>query len=147
MLYTLKHLLVTIGLIGVVLPAGIGLTDALTEVIDLSENVRALCAIGTSDLAFFGLGWPLYRFMHLRPLRLPICPHCKKRHGNYHVPADAWPSGILICVSCGKPTRLYMNRKKPVDDGDGIPGLYLYWPEFVGFWRPVQDSTKNDVSE
>jgi len=35
-----------------------------------------------------------------------------------------------------------MTRKKPMDIGDGIPGLYLYWPEFVGLWRPVEDSPK-----
>jgi hypothetical protein len=35
-----------------------------------------------------------------------------------------------------------MSRKKPVDIEDGIPGLYLYWPEFVGLWRPVEDLTE-----
>jgi hypothetical protein len=139
MLMTRKHLLLTIGFI----VAGIELTIPLFRSAGLPEGV-GMCLMGAGGaLALFVLSWPLYRIIHLRPIGLPICPHCGKLHGNYHVPADAWPSGILVCVSCRKPTRFCMSRKRPVDRGDGIPGLYLYWPEFLGLWRPVQGSTKN----
>ena len=132
MLMTLKHLLVTIGLTGV----GVGLSP-LFMIAGLPECAAGLCVTAAGVLALFSLSWPLYRLMHLRPICLPVCPHCGKRHGNYHVPADAWPSGILVCVSCGMSTRYFMSRKKPVKIDPNIPGLYLYWPEFVGLWRRV----------
>ena len=30
-----------------------------------------------------------------------------------------------------------MSRRKPSDVKDGMPNLYLYWPEFIGLWRNV----------
>jgi len=111
-------LLLTVGLIGAALGAALGFIKPL-EIAGLPKGVVALLlAIGAFALPLFGLSWPLYRLMHLRPLCLPICPHC------------------------GKPTRFCMSRKKPVDSEDGIPGLYVYWPEFVGLWRPVEDLTE-----
>jgi hypothetical protein len=137
MLLTLRHLLLTV----VLVTAGIAFPVLLAGVAGLPE-VSVFWAFGGVGVALFGLGWPLYRLMHLRPIGLPRCPHCRKLHANYHAPADAWPSGVLVCVSCGKPTRFYMSRKKPLDNKSDMPGLYLYWPEFIGLWRPVEDPIK-----
>jgi hypothetical protein len=133
MLFTLKHLLLTVALIG----TGIFLPMPLLKGTGMPDGITGLCMFGGGAFTLFALGWPLYRLMHLRPIGLPPCLHCGKRHGNYHVPAEAWPCGILVCVSCGMPTRLYMSRKKPLDNKSDVPGLYLYWPEFVGIWRQV----------
>ncbi|MCX5655703.1 MAG: hypothetical protein NTY65_13775 [Planctomycetota bacterium] len=139
MLFTLKHLLLTTGLLG--LSAGLlgaVLGDLLREAVP--ESLGVLLILGCSILTLLGLSWPIYRLIHLRPLGLPFCPHCRKRHGNYHVPANAWPDAILLCVWCGKPTRLCLTRKKPADIGADVPSLYLRWPEFLGLWRPVHAS-------
>jgi hypothetical protein len=138
MLFTLKHLSLTLGLFGLGTFVFAGAFDAfLREEACLPEPLFVLLLLTTSILTVLGLSWPLYRLIHLRPLGLPFCPHCRKRHGNYHVPANAWPDAILLCVWCGKPTRLCLTRKKPADIGADVPSLYLRWPEFLGLWRPV----------
>ena len=135
MLMTLKHLFLTIVLFTSGIMSGIELARPLVKIAGMPEGLWVLFAFGGGALALFGLSWPLYRLMHLRPIGLPPCLHCGKLHGNYHVPADAWPCGILICAACGKPTRFYMSRKKPLDASADMPNLYLYWPQFVGLWR------------
>src|SRR2546421_89081 len=72
---------------------------------------------------------------HVRPIALPFCPRCGKRHGNYHIPAEAWPVCILFCHSCGQPVRLCLMRTPPADLTNDLPTLYLRWPEFLGIWR------------
>jgi hypothetical protein len=141
MLFTLKHLLLTVGLLGLgAFVFGGVFGDFLREAPGLPEPLRDLLLLGASILTVLGLSWPLYRLMRLRPLGLPFCPHCRKRHGNYHVPANAWPDAILLCVWCGKPTRLCLTRNKPAGIGTEVPSLYLRWPEFLGLWRPVHAS-------
>ena len=136
MLLTLKHLLVTIGLLAL----GVGGFLPLVGMAHLPQGISWICGLGVA-LPLLGLSWPLYRLMHLRPIGLPPCLHCGKLHGNYHVPADAWPCGVLICVWCGKPTRFHMTRKEPLDTKADMPNLYLHWPEFVGLWRAIQNPT------
>lgn len=138
MLFTLKHLSLTLGLFGLGTFVCAGAFDAFLRETGLPEPLWVLLLLTTSILTVLGLSWPLYRLIHLRPLGLPFCPHCRRRHGNYHLPADAGPCGILVCVRCGKPTRLCLTRKMPADIGADMPSLYLRWPEFLGLWRPVQ---------
>jgi hypothetical protein len=138
MLLTLKHLLLTATLMGV----GAALAGGIAHEAYAAGLPEVFCfffVLAGMAVTVFGLGWPLCRFMHLRPMVLPLCPHCGKRHGNYHIPPEAWPCAVLICVSCGKPTILYLSRKKPMDVKPDIPGLYLRWPEILGCWRRVPD--------
>jgi hypothetical protein len=138
MLMTLKHLLLTV----VVFAAGLLASAPLARSRVLPEPLPVLCVLGGGALAVLVLSWPLYRLLHLRPLGLPYCPHCGNQHGNYHCPADAWPSGILVCDICQKPTLYHMSRKRPPDPRPDMPNLYLYWPEFLGRWRLAQDPPK-----
>ena len=133
MLLTLRHLMLTL----LVFTSGSVVAVLLAQHSGMLGGLLVLYVFSGGALALLGLSWPLYRLMHLRPIGLPFCLHCGGRHGNYHVPADVWPCGILICGACGKPTRFYMSRKKPPGVNDDMPTLYLYWPEFVGFWRTV----------
>jgi hypothetical protein len=134
MLLTLRHLLVMVALALL----SIGLTALSANVgraATLPEGVSALGGLIAGCLGSLTIGWLLFRLLRLRPIGLPRCPHCGKLHGNYHVPADAWPTGILVCVWCGELTRYHMSRKKPLVVPADIPSLYLYWPEIFGFWR------------
>jgi len=132
MLFTLAHLLLTIGLLGfgAFFGAEIGQSIGAPQV---GGVIYGLVLAG-GLLALFGLSWPLYRLLHLRPLGLPFCPHCQKRHGNYHIPADAWPVCVLLCQSCGQPTRLCLKRTLSTKVSDDLPTLYLRRPEFLGIW-------------
>lgn len=142
MLLTLKHLLVTLGLIA----GGVLLGCFIARNAGLPEGSWAFIVLAVLAATVFGLGWPLYRAFHLRPLCLPRCPHCGRLHGNYHIPPEAWPCAVLICVSCGNPTRLCLSRKRPQDIGHDIPSLYLRWPEFLGLWRPVHGPKAQSVA-
>jgi hypothetical protein len=132
MLWTLNHVLLTAGLFtcGIVATAGV-----LRQTANLPEFLAVPFMCTGALLLVLGLSWPLYRLVHLRPLGLPRCPHCHKLHANYHVPAAAWPRAVLVCVSCGKPTRLCLTWRKPVDHNTDMPSLYLRWPQFLGLWR------------
>ena len=140
MLVTLKHLLVTVGLFMM----GLLILPVLHDASDRfaapeAVAVPVMIALGCGAVIF--LSWPVYRVLHLRPLILPICPRCGKRHTNYHVPAAAWPDAVLVCVHCEAPLRLLLTRKAPpnppTDIPTDIPTVNLRWPEFLGMWRKV----------
>jgi hypothetical protein len=144
MLFTLRHLLVTITLFTV----GVVVCIALFQTIGVPSNALSVLGVfGGGVLTLVFLSWPIYQILHLRPIGLPPCLHCGKSHGNYHVPADSWPCGVLICSSCGKPTRFYMSHKRPFDERDNMPILYLHWPEFLGIWRQASSLRKPPETE
>ncbi len=110
MLVTLRHLLVAIGLLVV----GVVLLPTVHAVAEESGMIPTLTLAGAIIVVIAPtmlLSWPLYKMLRLRPLILPLCPHCKKRHGNYHIPADAWPDPVLLCVHCGQPLQLLLTRR------------------------------------
>lgn len=134
MLVTLKHLLVIIALLTVgamLLPA----VHAAAEKLDATSTWIVAAAIVVMLAPTILLSWPLYKLLHLRPLILPICPHCKKRHGNYHIPADAWPVAILLCWHCGQPLRLLLTRHAPACPEPNLVSVNLRWPQFIGRWH------------
>jgi hypothetical protein len=129
MLFTLKHLLVIIAVLfgGAITGIFIARSLGLQEDSGLFSILASLLYLGIFCSSIF-------KFLRLRPLILPRCPHCNKRHGNYHIPPEAWPTTILLCISCGHPTLLHLTQKVSTDSS--IPGLYLRWPRFLGFWKP-----------
>ncbi len=134
MLLTLAHLLLTVGLIAI----GPCLGALIADSVAIPEPWKTIFVSGFTLYLLLGLSWPIYRCLHLRPMGLPFCPHCGKRHGNYHIPAEAWPVAILFCHSCGQPVRLCLMRKPPADIAKDMPTLYLRWPEFLGIWRGME---------
>lgn len=142
MLVTLKHLVVLILLAGVgastggVVQANIGLGEFMgTSVVLLSAILVPLL-----------LGWPVFRLLSLRPLILPLCPHCGKRHGNYHLPRGFGPEGVIICVHCEKPLRLVLTGAGSHAPSE-LPTVTLRWPGFLGLWRPVAPGPATAVPE
>lgn len=136
MLLQLKHLLVVIGTItaAVVLAAslrrwliGHGVSDPVAIPVGM--------AIGS---LFAGLViWPIFRVLKLRPLILPICPHCGLRHGNYHFDKESWPVGVLICTHCEQPVTLVLTEVVPPGEKLNLPTLRLRRPRFLGVWKRV----------
>jgi hypothetical protein len=76
--------------------------------------------------------WQIFKLFNLRPLILPICPACKNRHGNYHIPKDAWPDPHIICQKCESPLQLDLEGKSIKNVN--IPCVQLKSPKFLGLW-------------
>ncbi len=129
MCLNLAQLLLTLGLIT------LGMTSG--SLVPGPPELRFACILLFTALALVGLSWPIYRWLHLRPIGLPFCPHCRILCGNYHMSAEVWPTGIIQCPSCKQPIRVCMTRKPP-DVEDYIPTLYLRWPAFLGIWREAE---------
>ena len=132
MLITLKHLLVLIlllsgaGIVGVEAAKSVGLDDGISLI------VLALSYILVLPL----LGWSVFKLLCLRPLILPMCQSCGRRHGNYHIPRDAWPAAVVICIHCSKPLRLALTRGARSASSE-LPTVMLRWPGFLGLWKRV----------
>jgi len=135
MLWTLNHLLVMLLLFAVGAAVGTPVAQSTGFGEALGTLVLALVMIVVVAI----LGWPVFRLLSLRPLILPICPHCGMRHGNYHVPRDVWPAAILFCVHCDKPSRLLLRTgvRTITMEPSELPTLSLRWPGFLGIWKPV----------
>ena len=103
MLITAKHLLVLLLLMALAFTSGFGaawLVDPAGGVLGVTAGVIAAILVPLL------VAWPVFRALSLRPLILPICPHCGRRHHNYHIPRDAWPAAVVICGNCNQPLRL-----------------------------------------
>ena len=142
MLLTLRHLLLTVTLLGV----GLGSGALVPDILSVPRAWELPWMLGGSLFALLGLSWPIYRRWHLRPIDLPFCPRCGRRHSNYHVPPEAWPVGILICRHCGQAVRLCLTRVPEADSTIDLPTLCLQWPEFLGVWRKVDLITAPSAS-
>ena len=136
MLWTLKHLLVTVGMLALGM-ALLPIVHAGSDRFGVSAPVTMAAAIAAVLVPTIVFTWPIYRLLRLRPLILPLCPHCHKRHANYHIPGNAWPDAVLVCVHCQRPVRLVLSRKAVPDRRSDIPTMALGWPEFLGIWRKV----------
>jgi hypothetical protein len=137
MLITLRHLLVMILLLTMGLLGGI----PAIKWAGLGEGISLLLCVLSSILVFALLGWPAFKLLSLRPLILPTCPSCGQRHANYHIPRDAWPAAIIVCVHCSKPLRLALSRGARSMSPD-LPTVTLCWPGFLGLWSrgPLKES-------
>jgi hypothetical protein len=124
MLITAKHLLAIIALV----LCGTAAAALIAEWNDIGAVLATLLVP-----AF--LGWPVFRLLSLRPLILPMCPHCERRHCNYHVPRDAWPVAVLLCAWCGKPLRLVLRTGADPVPPSEVPTITLRRPGFLGLWR------------
>jgi hypothetical protein len=137
MLVTLKHFFVTLGLMSgslLIVPA----LQTLATRWGLCELAGNAAAFVIALSMFVALCWPIYRLFRLRPLILPICPHCQNRHGNYHIDSEAWPDGVLICIHCQRPVRLLLAGNAAPEDVSDMPVLRLKWPKFLGLWKPAR---------
>ncbi len=132
MLITLNHLLVIV-LLGVAGPLG-----SLPVVISagLGEGISLMLFALSAILVFALLGWPVFKLLSLRPLILPTCPSCGRRHTNYHIPREAWPDPVIVCVYCSKPLRLALSRGARAMPSE-LPTVTSHWPGFLGIWRRV----------
>jgi hypothetical protein len=137
MLFAIKHLLLVMGLltVSVILLASDAPAAREFGIPFPFEMVGAAVIVLAPTLL---VSWPLYKLLHLRPLILPICPHCKKRHGNYHIPAEAWPDAVLLCLHCGHPLRLLLTWRTPPSPPTDIPTVNLRRPQFIGLWRRLE---------
>jgi hypothetical protein len=106
MLITVMHLLVIILLFSGGVLCGVPPTKSA----GLGEGISLVVCMVFAILVLALLGWPVFKVLSLRPLILPTCPSCGRRHVNYHLPRDAWPDPVIICVCCGKPLRLALRR-------------------------------------
>lgn len=143
MLITLSHLLAVISILSVGAVSGTLAANAM----DLPDLTGLFVCVAGIVSAFALLGSPVFRQLHLRPLILPNCPNCKKRHGNYHIPSESWPTAILVCVHCGLPTRLCLDRRRLPEGIDSTQTLYLYRPSFLGLWKPYIGELQHDTDE
>ena len=130
MLITARHVLVLPLLVAGAVFAGAEAVRGL----GLGEGMTELVAYVTSILIVLLAGGPVFRLLSLRPLILPICLSCGRRHGNYHLDRECWPSAVLACVHCGQPQRLVLSAgaKEP----STLPTATLRWPGFLGLWKP-----------
>src|SRR5687768_13352558 len=129
MLLTARHVLVL-----PLLVAGAALAGAEAgRGLGLGEEMGLLVCAMISILIVSLAGGPVFRLLSLRPLILPICLSCGRRHGNYHLDRACWPSAVLACVHCGKPQRLVLSAgaKEP----STLPTATLRWPGFLGLWK------------
>jgi hypothetical protein len=132
-LITLRHLLVLILLISGSMVAVASAAGALA----VGEQVAVVAALLSAPVALVLFGWPIFRLLSLRPLTLPYCPHCGNRHANYHVPPDAWPYAVIVCIHCGQPLRLILSTSRRVITPSPLATVALRWPGFLGLWRRV----------
>jgi len=137
MLVTLGHLLVVV----LLLSGGPILGLAAAKSAGAGEGAAIAATVASALLVPLVLGWPLFKLLSLRPLILPMCSSCGRRHGNYHLSRDAWPVAVILCAHCSKPLRLVLNGKAVPLEPPGLPTVTLRWPGFLGLWRrvPPQD--------
>ena len=143
MLITFFHLLALVGILSVGAVTG----QLLANSMKLPELMGLFVCVAGTISALLLLGSLVFRKLYLRPLILPSCPECEKRHGNYHIPSESWPTAILVCVHCGQPTRLCLDRKRLPEEIDSIPTLYLNRPSFLGLWKLYIGEQKHDNNE
>ena len=142
MLWTLNHLLVMLLLFVV----GAFVATPVAQSTGFGEPLGPLVLAFVMIVVVAILGWPVFRLLSLRPLILPICPHCGMRHGNYHVPRDAWPDAVIFCDHCSKPLRLLLRtgvRTTTMEPAD-FATVSLRWPGFLGLWRRVAVQARSD---
>jgi len=133
MLITVMHLLVVI----LLLTAGLLCGLPPTQSAGLGEGVSLVVCMMFAILVLALLGWPVFKLLSLRPLILPTCPACGERHINYHIPRDAWPDPVIVCVFCSKPLRLALSRGA-VSKPSELPTVTPCWPGFLGIWKRVE---------
>ena len=93
-------------------------------------------------VAVLGLSWPIYKHFRFRPLCLPRCHHCHRMPETYGVAYAEWPLVVVICTACNAPTELWMTRTVNINAvSTETPSFYLRWPEFIGLWRRVHQTT------
>ena len=132
MLWTAKHFIVNMLLIGLSMMASLAVVKSIPLLDSLALFILLIILI---PLAF---SWPLYRLFSLRPLILPICPHCKNRHANYHISCMKEESSwVLICYHCGKPLRIVLEGKMDFEVNSDLPTLILQWPKCLGIWKRI----------
>jgi len=132
MLITVMHLLVMI----LLLTAGVLSGILSTQAAGLNEGLSIVVGMFMAILLLALSGWPVFKLLSLRPLTLPACTACGQRHVNYHIPRDAWPDPVIICVFCSKPLRLALSKgaaSKPSE----LPTVAPRWPGFLGLWKHV----------
>lgn len=144
MLITAKHLLVLLLLMALAFASGIG----TAWLVDPSGGIAAAVAGAIVAIILpLLVAWPMFRAFSLRPLILPICPHCSQRHLNYHIPRNAWPSAVVICGHCGKPLRLKFGASRRSPEFTDMPTVAPQWPRFLGVWRVVAGKASQTASE
>jgi hypothetical protein len=137
MLITLKHLLALLSLLFICSMAGATAAEHLRQ---RNEGLAVLTSVVFILVVPTLLAWPVFRLLSLRPLILPRCPHCGNRHGNYHVPREAWPAAVLLCVHCDKPLCLLLSAGARSIHPE-VPAVTLRWPGFLGLWKRTSGVT------
>ncbi len=131
MLITLKHLFVSLLLFSLGLALGAWVANKVVD----DDAIRAAIVIGVGVFAVVFVSWPVYRMLSIRPIVLPKCPHCGKRHGNYHLSRSSWPDAVLVCVHCKKPLRILLKDGLAPKGLADVSTATVSWPRFIGRWN------------
>ena len=92
---------------------------------------------GTAIL--LGLGSPLYRRLHFRPMFVPVCPHCHRRPIGYEILGGSWPLEVIRCGSCSGVTQLwYDSGAPPAELARRAPVAQSKWPFVLGRWQVLE---------
>jgi hypothetical protein len=130
-LVTLKHLFVSVVLFSLGLVLGSWVANKAVD----DDTISAVIAIVVGVLAVLFFSWPVYRLLSMRPIALPKCPHCGKRHGNYQLSRSSWPDAVLVCVQCKKPLRILLESSIVPKGLADISTATISWPRFIGRWN------------
>lgn len=104
-----------------------------------SDAVVTFVSASVAVAALFTLAPFVYRYFHLFPLFLPICPHCGTRPTGYWIRASpAWPRFRVKCPACEVETQLLLAPSRTIEGQGGEPLLLLRWPWFLGLWKRIR---------
>lgn len=135
--FTLQQLLI-FQILGL---SGYGAGALLMHFLPAVENsgVKVLCSILFGLLFALLFASPIFQRLHLRPLWLPVCPHCRQRPDSWVVEDGKWPLFVFSCPLCEELTEVWLIRRVTAENVvSEMPCLRLCWPEFWGRWQRIQ---------
>jgi hypothetical protein len=136
MRFSLIDLLIAIGIVAL----GMTLVMVAGQWMGVGRPWRALelpLGMSLGLLLYLLITPPVYRWLHLYPLLLPVCPHCRRRPGLYRFVERAPPRFVVACGACEREIEWWLERPANGDVSTTMPSLLWSWPHSIGRWRLI----------
>ena len=126
-------------LIGIVVSTAGFLVGSFLARLASVEQFALLLGLPLALSAYLLITPLIYQRLHLRPLLLPRCPHCKdkNRHFWFEQSKADWPRDVIICGICKTPLELWYEPPHDANVSASMSSFQLIWPQSWGRWRVI----------